>query len=180
MKRYQIGIIGAECKNLKLNKRNKKILQMSYNIGSFIAKNNNILINGGASGIMEEASRGAADNNGIVVGTPGKKRFSSNKYVNVEICTPIDVGDYIFAGILSSDSIIVLPGDAGTLAELAIAYRYKKPLIFIKGFGENILKKLFTSFNNKYPFYIANNDSEAVSLAIKYAEKNSPHKERCL
>lgn len=177
MKRLQIGIIGPEAKNLPKNKYSRKIMEVSYKIGKLIAKNNIILITGGCSGVMEEASRGAATNNGIIVGTPGKKRFTSNKYVNVEICTPIDVGDYIFAGILSSDSIIVLPGDAGTLAELAIAYRYKKPLIFIKGFEENMLKKLFPSFDNKYPIYIANDEIEAVSLAIKSAKDTLPTKE---
>ena len=48
---------------------------------------------------------------------------------------------FIFTGILSCDSIIALPGGPGTIAELAIAYRYRKPLIFIKGYDNGILNE---------------------------------------
>lgn len=177
MKKLQIGIIGPEEKNLKNNNYSKAILNMAYEMGKLIAQNRAILITGGCSGVMEASSKGANKYKGIIVGTPGRNRYTSNPYVNVEICTPIEVGDYIFAGILSCDSIIVLPGDSGTLAELCIAYRYKKPLIFIKGFQENILKKLFKSFNNKYPIYIAKNAQEAVYLAIQYGQLQAKERE---
>jgi len=58
-----------------------------------------------------------------------------------------------------------------TLAELAIAYRYKKPLIFIEGFDENLLNKLFTSIPKDYPKFITKDAEEAVKVAVKVASK---------
>ncbi len=162
----QIGIIGAEEKNMP-EKDKERLLGMAEQIGKIIAKNNAILITGGCSGIVEAACRGAKKVNGITVGTPGRKRGTSISNIDIEICTPIGVGDYVFAGVLSCDSIIVFPGDAGTIAELAIAYRNKKPLVFINGFGENTLKDLFNSFKSDYPLYIAKDAEEAAKIALK-------------
>ncbi|MFA5127036.1 MAG: hypothetical protein WC465_03500 [Patescibacteria group bacterium] len=170
-RKLQIGIIGPEKKNLPKNNSAKTMLDMSFAMGKQLAQAGAILITGGCSGVMEAACRGAFENGGITVGTPGRNRLTSNDFVTVEICTPMDVGDYLFAGILSADVIIVLPGDAGTIAELAIAYRYRKPLIFIKDFGESILGNLFDSLPKDYPSYVTLNAKEAVDLAIKIAEE---------
>ena len=65
-----------------------------------------------------------------------------------------------------------MPGDAGTIAELAIAYRLKKPLIFIKGYQEDILQKLFGSITDDYPLAVATNSKVAVKIAIKLAKSS--------
>ncbi|MDD5627268.1 MAG: TIGR00725 family protein [Patescibacteria group bacterium] len=169
----QIGIIGPEEKNLRGGRRRKEAtLALAEEIGRAVAAAKAILITGGCSGVVEAACRGAYQASGIVVGTPGRKRGLSVPWVTVEICTPVDIGDYIFAGILSSDAIIVIPGDAGTLAEFAIAYRYQKPLIFIKGFGEDFLSILQLENWRKYPYYVARSAQETVKLAMKIARKN--------
>ena len=168
--KIQIGVIGPEERNIS-SELKKKFLETAEEIGRIIAKNNAILITGGCSGVAEACAKGAYENNGITVGTPGRNRRTSNAYTTVEICTPIDIGDYLFAGVLSCDAIIVFPGDAGTLAELAIAYRNKKPLIFIEGFEENLLDRLFTHISKDYPKFIAKNPEEAVKLALKFGNK---------
>lgn len=171
-RKIQIGIIGPENKNLPKDKQKRaEILRTAGIIGRMTTKSGAILITGGCSGVVEESCRAAYRAGGIVVGTPGPERGTANPWVNVEICTPINVGDFIFAGILSCDAIIVLPGDAGTLAELSIAYRYKKPLIFIKGFGENLLNELKLEGREDYPYYVANSPEASVDLAIKVGKK---------
>lgn len=169
-KNIQIGIIGPEEKNIP-NKRKRAVLRLAQEIGQLVAQNKAILITGGCSGVVEAACKGAYKAGGIVVGTPGRTRGMAIPWTTVEICTPIDVGDYIFAGILSSDAIIVIPNDAGTLGEIAVAYRYRKPLILIKGFGEDFLQSLQLEDLQKYPYYIAKSAKEAVDLAIKLAKK---------
>ena len=146
-------------------------MEIAEELGREIAKSNAILITGGMSGVMEAASCGAYEAGGITVGTPGRKRNMANPWVAIEICTPIDTGDYIFAGVLSCDAIIVLPGNAGTLAETLIAYRYKKPLIFIKEFNDNILQKLQLSNKRSDSYFIVNSVKEAITLSIKLADK---------
>lgn len=173
IKKIQIGIIGAEKKNLPIDRqKKKKILQTAEIVGDLVAKNKAILITGGCNGVAEAAAKAAYKQGGIVAGTPGRKRMTANPWVTVEICTPIEVGDFIFAGILSCDVIIVLPGGVGTLAELAIAYRYRKPLIFIRGFNEDILSELKLKKEKDYPGYITNSAQEAVALALKKEVKN--------
>ncbi len=172
----QIGIIGSEEKNLEENTK-ERYLKMAEEAGEILAEKRAILITGGCSGIVQAACRGAQRKGGITVGTPGKSRGSAIKETTVEICTPIETGDYLFAGILSCDSIIVFPGEAGTIAEIAIAYRHKKPLIFIreyKGFL-SVIKSLFKSYNKnykEYPFYIVENSKEAAELAYKIATES--------
>jgi len=170
MRKTQIGIIGGEEKNLN-DEEKKLFFSLAEEIGSLLAKKGVILITGGCSGISEAACQGAINGGGITVGTPGPKRFSSTKNVTVEICTPIDIGDYLFAGILSSDVIIVFPGGAGTLAEIALAYRYRKPLVFIGGISDDIFKKLFGNIEKDYPFYVAKDAFSAVKLSLKAAEE---------
>jgi uncharacterized protein (TIGR00725 family) len=169
--KIQIGIIGPETKNM-IEEQREIFLPLAFQIGKELSKRGATLITGGCSGIAEAACKGASLVGGITVGTPGPKRGSSVAGVNVEICTPIDVGDYLFAGTLSSDVIIVFPGDAGTLAELAIAYRYKKPLILIKGISDGILEKLFSKVDSDYPQYIAEDVFSIVDTAMRIAEEN--------
>lgn len=165
----QIGVIGGGLNNLP-PKSKDIILKEAELVGTLIANKNGILISGGMDGVMESSCRGAYLNSGIVVGTPGRQRGSSNQYVTVEICTPIDVGDYLFAGILSCNSIIIFPGGAGTLAEIAIAYRYSKPMIIMKGYDKYLDKLVGKSldYTKKTVFQGANSAKEAVDLAFNY------------
>jgi len=141
MKKIQIGVIGPSIEEYPEDGLlRKKIESAAEKIGELIAEYSMILFTGGCSGVMEAASRGAKNKGGLTVGTPGRERGTSNGYVDVEICTPVDIGDFVFAGTWSCDAIIVIPGSAGTLAELCIAYRAKKPLIILKGFDSQYEK----------------------------------------
>lgn len=167
-KKIQIGIIGPEEKNISKVRR-VRVLELAEKIGERVAQKKAVLITGGCSGVVEAACRGAYRAGGIVVGTPGSKRGTAIPWTTVEICTPIDIGDYIFAGILSSDVIIVVPSDAGTLGEIAIAFRNRKPLILIKGFDEDFLEVIKLEGLQSYPYYVVESAEEAVNLAIKLA-----------
>ncbi|MBI4147146.1 TIGR00725 family protein [Candidatus Woesearchaeota archaeon] len=170
MRIAQVGIIGPEEKNMGKDFK-ERFLSLSFEIGKKIAERGGILITGGCSGIAEAACRGAQEVGGITVGTPGPERGSSVSSVVVEICTPINVGDYLFAGTLSSDVIIVFPGDAGTLAEIAIAYRYGKPLVLLQGVSDGLLERLFCKVQENYPQYVVKDADEAVTVAMRIAEE---------
>lgn len=128
----QVGIVGGSGENLPPDKADA-INKTAEQVGFALAKAGAIIITGGQDGVMESAARGAKLGGGITVGTPGRKRGQCNKYIDIEICTPIDVGDYLFAGILSCDAIVVFPGGAGTFAEVYLAYRNKIPLFVFRG-----------------------------------------------
>jgi hypothetical protein len=145
----QIGVIGPE-------KADKNQLEIAEKLGEDIAKRGYVLITGGAGGVMEAASRGAKNYGGITVGTPGKKRLMSNRYVDIEICTPVDIGDFIFAGILSCDLMLVIPGDAGTSAEFFMGIRNKIPMVVINA------KPEMASFVDDKVVFAVKNAEEAI------------------
>jgi len=151
----------------------KVVCEFAEKIGELLAERGVIVFTGGMDGVMELASKGAKNKNGITVGTPGRVRNMSNKYIDIEVLTPVDVGDFIFAGILSCDAIITIPGGAGTLAEVCMAYRNKKPNVIIEGINPDYDKlinnyldesKLILTYGTKTP-------EEAVIKAIELAKK---------
>lgn len=145
-KRIQIGAIGPDRPELPKEKnKRQRIIKVAHNLGRLIAMNSWTLFTGGTGGVMREASFGAKRESGLVVGVPGNKRGLANQYVDVEVVTDTDIGSFNCAGLLSCDLIIVIPGGSGTLAELCLAYRYKKPIIIMKGF-DNYYDKLVNNY----------------------------------
>jgi uncharacterized protein (TIGR00725 family) len=117
-----IGVIGAgTC--------SKKIYGLAYDVGKYIAKAGAILICGGLGGVMEGAAKGAKDNKGVTVGIlPGVDKAEANPYIDISIVTGISEARNLIV-IRSSDAIIALPGQFGTLSELAFCLKMEKPVV---------------------------------------------------
>jgi len=172
MKKMQIGVMGpAKSEYPKGSAQSEKIDSIAERIGELLAKKGAIVFTGGTDGVMEAACKGAKNKGGITVGAPGRARGSSNKFVDVEVVTDIDVGSFIFAGLLSCDALIFIPGGAGTLAELCFAYRNRKPIVVLKGF-DGFYDKLAGSYLDEgkmVKVYGTDTAEEAVQLGIKLA-----------
>lgn len=175
-RKIQIGVIGpAESEYPRDMVLKNKVCEFAEKIGELLAEKGAIVFTGGMDGVMELASKGAKNKNGVTVGTPGRIRESSNKYVDIEVLTPIDVGDFLFAGTLSCDAIITIPGGAGTMAELCLAYRYKKPIIIIEGIS-NDYDKFINNYLDEGKLVLiegAKNPEEAVEKAIASIHHNN-------
>lgn len=111
---------------------------LAYQLGCLIAREGYILLTGGGGGIMEAASRGAAETNGIVVGIlpsngPEDPRYGiyPNPYVTIPIYTGMSDARNVI-NVKSSDVVAVLPGGGGTLSEIGLALKSKKPVIVIR------------------------------------------------
>jgi len=170
MQTLQIGVLGPSESNLPTDLvLRTKLLQDAETVGRLIAQERAILITGGMDGAMEVSCKGAREAGGITIGTPGRDRGMCNPHVLIEICTPIDVGDFLFAGSLSCDALIVFPGGAGTLAEVALTYRFRKPMVIMRGFNEwydKLVGKPLDQSSNKLAFLGADTPEEAVTKAI--------------
>lgn len=175
MKKIQIGVIGPAREEYPLDKNmQNRVEKFAEEVGKIIGKKGIVLITGGMDGVMEAASRGAKMKNGITIGTPGRERGISNKYVDIEILTPIDIGDFLFVGTLSCDAFIVVPGSAGTMAELCLAYRAKKPIVILSGFSKEY-DNMIDNYIDEGKFikiFGADSPKEAVDLAIRLAKQN--------
>jgi len=173
-RKLQIGVMGPAVSEYPQNSQTKEMVcEFAEKIGELLAERGVIVFTGGMDGVMELASKGTKNKNGITVGTPGRTRNMSNKYVDIEVLTPIDVGDFIFAGILSCDAIITIPGGAGTLAEVCMAYRNKKPNVIIEGINPDY-DKLINNYLDESKLiltYGAKTPEEAVKKALELAQK---------
>lgn len=112
----------------------EKMTGIAEDIGKEIAKQDAILLIGEYVGIMESAARGAKGESGTVIGIMQKDREEDAKFIDIQITTGIGRlrSDIM---INSSDGVIAIGGSAGTLKEIAYAYKIGKPIVVIKGSG---------------------------------------------
>lgn len=113
----------------------------AYELGKGIALRGYVLVTGGGGGVMESASRGAAENGGLVIGIlPSERKAPLNGYPNPYVSIPVYTGmsDARNAIIAKSpDVLVALGGGAGTLSEIGIAVKSGTPVIII---GETAFK----------------------------------------
>lgn len=121
----------------------KEEYEIAYEVGKLIASEGHILLCGGGSGVMEAASKGAFESGGLTVGImPGSNREESppNSYIKIPIFTGMSDGRNSI-NVKSSDLIIAIGGGPGTLSEIGLALKNKKPVILLNSLEvEKILK----------------------------------------
>ncbi len=175
MKRLQIAVIGsAGLEEYPYKKPKVELLEAAEQIGRLLAKNDCITVNGGKGGIMEAVCKGAKSVGGMTVAEiAANGRGEGNLYVDIEIVT----GDIAFRGpsqlVSMSDAIISLGGGAGTLQEIAVAYRMKKPMVLLCGYGgwTDRLRGKYLDERRLIPFIRVNEVEKSVNCAIKCAKK---------
>ena len=129
-KRIQILIIGHNT-----NGCTEEHSRIAYETGSEVAKAGHVLITGGLGGVMEAASHGAHDSNGLSVGIiPQGDASMANGYCDIVIPTGMGL-TRDFLNALSADGIIIIGGGSGTLSEICAAYMHKKPMVAIRNLG---------------------------------------------
>ena len=85
--------------------------------------------------MMEAAARGAKEAGGrtigIMPGVEGKESDRPNPYIDCSVFTGLSDGrNYINA--YASDAIIALQGGPGTLSEIALAMKLKRPVVVLR------------------------------------------------
>ncbi|MBI2074256.1 MAG: TIGR00725 family protein [Candidatus Levybacteria bacterium] len=168
MRKLQIGVIGsAGSEEYPRRKPSKKGLRVAYEVGKLIALKNAVLVCGGKGGVMKEACRGAKKNDGITVGIiSGSERSQANKYVDVEVVSGmINCGEESLI-VSMCDGFIAIGGGSGTLQEIAIAYRNKKPTVAIKGIPgwADKLANTYLDERQIMKIYVAKTPQEAVRI----------------
>lgn len=170
--KLQIAVIGsAGPEEYEFQKPNEAMYSAAQQIGSELAKNDCIVLMGGKGGIMQAAAKGAKQSGGITAGeVSGIERGSANKYVDVEIIT----GDLALRGpsqlIGMCDGAIAIGGGAGTLQELAVAYRLRKPVVLITGYGgwvDKIAEMDYMDERNLIKFLSTTSAEESVKVLLE-------------
>ncbi len=153
-RKFIVGVMGGGAAS-------PEICRQAYRLGALIAKEGWILLNGGRSaGVMEASARGARENGGLTVGIlPGASGDGASRYVDVVIATGMGDGrNYI--NVLSSDVVVALPGKAGTISEIALALKNRKKVILLN-FNTGVL---FESYREEGFLAFAGSPEEAVRM----------------
>jgi uncharacterized protein (TIGR00725 family) len=124
--RVVIGVMGpAAC--------DQPTAALARAVGRGIAERGAVLLTGGRSGVMEQASRGAKEAGGTTLGIlPGATAAESapNTFVDVALFTGLGEARN-WVNVCASDAIIAIGGGFGTLSEIALALKAKKPLVLL-------------------------------------------------
>jgi hypothetical protein len=125
-RRPVIGVMGpAAC--------DEQTAELARALGRAVAERGAVLLTGGRGGVMEAASRGARDAGGLTIGIlPGAGAAESppNPYVEVALYTGLGEARN-WVNVCASDALIAVGGGFGTLSEIALALKARKPVVLL-------------------------------------------------
>lgn len=111
-----------------------KDLAFAEELGQAIAAAGYTLVTGGMGGVMEAASKGAFEYGGHVVGIlPGNDPAMANSFLTVALPTGYGAGRNVL--VAQSDAVIAIAGQAGTLSEIALAWKFDRLVLAKRGSG---------------------------------------------
>jgi uncharacterized protein (TIGR00725 family) len=128
----QIAVIGAA-------DTTPEEYEAARTVGRLIAGYHETLVCGGLGGVMEAACKGAKEHDGQTVGIV-PDNGNGNGFLDIVIRTGLGHARNILVA-QSSDTIIAIGGSYGTLTEIAIALKMKRPVFGIKTWDiEGVMK----------------------------------------
>lgn len=159
----QVAVIGG-------GDADKRILNLAREVGREIAKAGCTLLCGGLGGVMEACAQGAKEVGGLTIGIlPGGSGEEANPYIDVKIVTAMShARNAIIAR--SADFLIAVDGEMGTLSEIALALKERKPVIMLE--VESSIFKAVKELKNDN-LYFAPSPREAVSLGLSIVDSFS-------
>ncbi len=175
-KKLQIAVIGSAGKADYKGRggSTQSMENAAEQIGNLLAKEGAVVITGGKDGVMEAAGRGAKRAGGTTIGVvKGSKRRTSNQYTDIEVVSGMEASglDELLI-ILMSDALIVVGGGAGTLQEIALAYRNDKSIIVLEGSGGwgAVVANKYLDGRKRLKIQTAKNAADAVEKALRYVK----------
>ena len=110
----------------------KGVEQLAQNLGKNLAKVVDILVCGGLSGTMKAVCQGFKAGEGLTIGIiPSYNKNDANEYIDIVIPTGLGLARNVLV-VKSADIVVALPGEAGTLSEIAYALQFGIPVISLQ------------------------------------------------
>ncbi|MBM3250550.1 MAG: TIGR00725 family protein [Candidatus Omnitrophica bacterium] len=110
----------------------KEVEQLAHNLGKNLAKVAEILVSGGLGGTMEAVFQGFKAVGGLTIGiTPGYDKKEANEHADIVIPTGLGLARNVLV-VKSAEVVVALPGEAGTLSEIAYCLQFGIPVISLK------------------------------------------------
>lgn len=117
----------------------------AYRLGSLIAEQGWVLLNGGRNaGVMNASAKGARENGGLTIGIlPDDNPRMASPFIQIPILTGMGHARNCI-NVLSSHAVVACRGGSGTISEVALALKSNRPVILmnfnIKDIFEHYLK----------------------------------------
>jgi uncharacterized protein (TIGR00725 family) len=123
----QISVIGAgTCE------QDSELAAIAEEVGRRLAEAGTVLVCGGLGGVMEAASRGAAQAGGIVIGiVPSESIEHANPHCSHVVATGIGHARNL-AVAASGEAVIAIGGEWGTLSEIGFARRLGRGVVTLR------------------------------------------------
>ncbi|MBU4346810.1 MAG: TIGR00725 family protein [Candidatus Omnitrophica bacterium] len=107
----------------------REVEQIAHNLGKNLAKVVDILVCGGLSGTMKAVCKGFKVGDGLTIGIiPSYNKNDANPFVDIVIPTGLGLARNVLV-VKSADVAVALPGEAGTLSEIAYCIQFGIPVI---------------------------------------------------
>jgi len=107
----------------------KEVEQLALNLGKKLAKVVGILVSGGLSGTMKAVCRGFKAGKGLTIGIiPSYNKNEANPFVDIVIPTGMGLARNVLV-VKAADVVVALPGEAGTLSEIAYCIQFGIPVV---------------------------------------------------
>lgn len=124
-RRLQIAVAGGG------RRCSARTLRLARAVGAAVARHDAVLVCGGLGGVMAAAAEGAADEGGAVVGiVPGYEPADANRWCDVVVATGLGHARNVLVAA-TGDVLIALPGEHGTLSEMAMARVLGRPVVVL-------------------------------------------------
>ena len=106
--------------------------ELARQAGRLLAAGGALLLCGGRGGVMEEAARGAREGGGRTIGVLpyAPSEGEANPFVDCVLFTGLGDGRN-WVNVSTSDVLIALRGESGTLSEIALAWKIGVPVVLL-------------------------------------------------
>lgn len=137
---------------------------LAEEVGGQLARVGAIVLTGGRGGVMEAASRGAAQAGGLTVGIlPGDHAQQANRWVQLPIVTDLGEARNVVL-VRTAQVVIAIGGEYGTLSEIAFALKLGRPVVGLHTW------QAISRAGGHLPIHRATNAREAVAVALALAQ----------
>ncbi len=122
MRKKVVSVIGGhDC--------SRGVEESAIELGKKLAKVVEILVSGGLSGAMKAVCQGFKAGGGLTIGIlPGYDKNEANEFVDIVIPTGLGLARNVLV-VKSADVVVALPGEAGTLSEIAYCLQFGIPVV---------------------------------------------------
>ena len=109
-----------------------EVEETAKDLGKKLAKVVKYLCSGGLSGTMKAVCSGFKAGGGVTIGIiPRYDKKNANNFVDIVIPTGLGLARNVLV-VKSGDVVVALPGEAGTLSEIAYCLQFGIPVISLK------------------------------------------------